>query len=111
MARTDGTAARSLRIGIDARAATEVGAGRGRVVRELLRVWSADPLDYTYICYARRPWEQSLGERFRWRLISAPDPLWHVRTARAVARECDVFLSTNSYLTVILNRGPSVAIV
>jgi glycosyltransferase involved in cell wall biosynthesis len=44
-------------------------------------------------------------------LIPGPDPLWHVRAADAASRECDVFLSTNSYLTVTLTRIPSVAII
>ena len=32
-------------------------------------------------------------------LIDARDPLWHLLAARAGSRECDVFLSSNSYLT------------
>jgi len=101
----------SLTIGIDARAATEVGAGRGRVVRELLRALSARSDDHRFVCYARAAWEEPLDERFRWRLNRTPDPLWHVRTADAAGRECDVLLSTNSYLTVLLTRAPAVAIV
>jgi glycosyltransferase involved in cell wall biosynthesis len=100
-----------LTIGIDARAATEVGAGRGRVVRELLRALSARSDGHRYICYARDAWDDPLDARFRWRLSRTPDPLWHVRTAQAAGRHCDVFLSTNSYLTVLLTRAASVAIV
>lgn len=100
-----------LTIGIDARAATEVGAGRGRVVRELLRAFAVVPGDHRYVCYARERWQEPLGECFDWRLIDASDPLWHLRVARAAERRCDVFLSTNSYLTVILSRGHSVAII
>lgn len=100
-----------LIIGIDARAATEVGAGRGRVVRELLRALCDRPDPHTYRCYARTPWPQPLDERFGWELIPARDPLWHIRTAVAASRRCDVFLSSNSYLTVPLLRIPSVAIV
>ena len=37
MVATNGRRERALTIGIDARAAAEVAAGRGRVVRELLR--------------------------------------------------------------------------
>jgi len=103
---------RPLTIGIDARAATEVAAGRGRVVRELLRALAARQDDpHTYRCYARTRWPQTLDGRFRWELIDARDPFWHVRTAVAASRHCDVFLSSNSYLTVPLLRVPSVAIV
>jgi glycosyltransferase involved in cell wall biosynthesis len=100
-----------LTIGIDARAATEVQAGRGRVARELLR-GLADRADANrYVCYALRQWDEPLDERFVWRLISARDPLWHAHVARDAGRTCDVFLSTNSYLTVLLTRAPSVTIV
>jgi glycosyltransferase involved in cell wall biosynthesis len=100
-------------IGIDARAAAEVPAGRGRVVRELLRALAArGGDDHRYILYARRAWqEQPLDERFCWHLIDAGDPFWHVKAARAANRACAVFLSSNSYLTSIFLRIPTVTIV
>jgi glycosyltransferase involved in cell wall biosynthesis len=103
----------STTIGIDARAAAEVAAGRGRVVRELLRSLAARSDDpHRYVLYARQAWEEvELDERFTWRTIAAADPWWHILTARAANRECDVFLSTNSYLTVWFLRVPAVPIV
>ncbi|MGB9184455.1 MAG: glycosyltransferase family 1 protein [Solirubrobacteraceae bacterium] len=101
----------ALTIGIDARAASEVKAGRGRVVRELLRGLAAAEDPHRYVCYARTAWDEPLGDRFSWRLIGARDPLWHALTALRAGRECDVFLATNSYLSVILTRVPAVAIV
>jgi glycosyltransferase involved in cell wall biosynthesis len=100
-------------IGIDARAASEVPAGRGRVVRELLRALAAREHDtHRYLLYARRAWrEPALDERFSWQLMSARDPWWHVRTARAANRKCDVFLSSNSYLTTLFLRIPAATIV
>jgi glycosyltransferase involved in cell wall biosynthesis len=98
-------------IGIDARAAAEVPAGRGRVVRELLRALAAREESHRYVLYARTPWEEPLDERFSWRLIKARDPWWNLLTARAASRECDVLLSSNSYLTAIFTRIPTVAIV
>ena len=94
--------ATSFTIGIDARAAAEVPAGRGRVVRELIRALAARPQDpHRYVLYARKAWDGAeLDERFAWRQIAARDPWWHLLTARAANRECDVFLSSNSYLTV-----------
>lgn len=100
-----------LTIGIDARAAVEVRAGRGRLVRELLLALGARDEPHRYVCYARTRWQAPLDERLSWHLIDAPDPLWHWRAARAVDRRCDVFLATNSYLSVLLTRRPSVAIV
>lgn len=98
-------------IGIDARAATEVPAGRGRVVRELLRALAQRDDPHRYMLYARSRWEAELDERFSWELVEDRDPLWHWRTARRVDARCDVFLATNSYLSVILTRPPSVAII
>jgi glycosyltransferase involved in cell wall biosynthesis len=102
-----------VRIGIDARAAAEVPAGRGRVVRELLRSLAEREDDGSrYVLYARTPWrERPLDERFRWSTIEARDPWWHLRAARRANRECDVFLSTNSYLTARFLRIPCVPIV
>jgi glycosyltransferase involved in cell wall biosynthesis len=102
-----------LIIGIDARAAAEVPAGRGRVVRELLRALAACHEDnHRYVLYARRAWaEQPLDERFSWHLIDAGDPWWHVKAARAANHSCAVFLSSNSYLTTLFLRVPTVTIV
>ncbi len=106
---------RAQTVGVDARAACEVPAGRGRVVRELLCALAARPEDgRRYVLYAREPWAPegaALDERFQWRLVPARDPLWHWRAARAANRECDVFLSTNSYLTLRFLRIPAVPIV
>ena len=98
--------ARKLRIGIDARAAAEVPAGRGRYTRELLR---ALPRVHDYVLYARRPWNGAAD--LDWRLVQGPDPIWHARTARAATKECDVLLSTNSYLTAWFTGVPTVCAV
>jgi len=96
----------TLRIGIDARAAAEEGAGGGRVVRELVRALAAREDANAYRLYTRAIWPEPLDARFTWRAIWSRDPLWHVRTAVAAGRECDVFLSTNSYLTAWFIRVP-----
>lgn len=89
------------------------------MVRELLRALAARSNDGNrYVLYARRSWsdeqlqrEGGLDERFRWQLIQARNPLWHLLAARAGSRECDVFLSANSYLTTWFAGIPSVPIV
>jgi alpha-1,3-rhamnosyl/mannosyltransferase len=100
-----------LVIGIDARAAVEVPAGRGRVVRELLRALAARDDPHRYLLYAREPWEGVEDPRMSWRTTASGDPWWHMRTARAATREADVFLSTNSYLTTWFLGIPGVPIV
>ena len=104
-------ATRALTIGIDARAAVEVPAGRGRVVRELLRELALREEPHRYRLYARAAWEEPVDPRFTWGLIDAPDPRWNLRAARQASRDCDVFLSTNSYLTTWFTTIPSVPIV
>jgi alpha-1,3-rhamnosyl/mannosyltransferase len=101
-----------LRIGIDARAAVEVAAGRGRFVRETLAALARrDDEDVHFLCYARDRWDEALDGRFGWRLFDVADPCWHVRVARAANKECDVYLSTNSYLTTWMLRVPAVPVI
>jgi glycosyltransferase involved in cell wall biosynthesis len=90
---------RELTVGIDARAAVEEPAGRGRFVRELLRHLARRDDAFRYLPYARTAWEERLDERFEWKLDPARDPWWNIRVARRASRECDVFLSSNSYVT------------
>lgn len=100
-----------LVIGIDARAAAEVPAGRGRYVRELLAALARRDDDVEYRLYGRERWDGPVDDRFGWRLVGARDPGWHVRTALAANRECGVFLSTNSYLTAWFTRIPCAVVV
>ncbi len=71
-------------VGIDARAAAEETAGRGRYVRELLRALAGRDDDHRYVLYTRNPWEEPLDARFEWRSIRARDPLG--TSARRVQR-------------------------
>jgi glycosyltransferase involved in cell wall biosynthesis len=99
-------------VGVDARAAAEVPAGRGRVVRELLAALDAAETNHRFVLYCREPWnELRLSHRFRWTPIRLPDPSWHLATALRANRSCDVFLSTNSYLTAWMLTVPSVVLV
>jgi len=98
-------------IGIDARAAVEVPAGRGRYVRELLLALSRLEADVRFTLFAREQWDAELDGRFRWELFDDRDPRWHLRVARAASRGCDAYLSTNSYLTAWFLRVPSVLVV
>jgi alpha-1,3-rhamnosyl/mannosyltransferase len=98
-----------MRLAIDARAAAEVGAGRGRYVRELLRALARRDDDHTYLLLGRRRWGE-LDERFEWALPQARDPLW-LAGAAAAARRADALLATNTYALCGLVRAPSVAVV
>jgi glycosyltransferase involved in cell wall biosynthesis len=97
-----------IRIGIDARAAAEVPAGRGRYVRELLRAMSALEGDHELILYAREPWPLAGS---RWRLIATPDPVWPLHVAHAAGATCDVMLATGSYLLCASAPMPTAATV
>lgn len=103
-----------LRIAIDARAAAEVPAGRGRYVRELLRHLAGLDAPHAYVLYARSPWADPALDgdpRFRWRIVGAGEPHWSLLAARHASRECDVVLATNSYLLAALARVPALAVV
>jgi glycosyltransferase involved in cell wall biosynthesis len=98
-----------LTVAVDARAAAEVPAGRGRYVRELLRALAVLPeaADVRFDLWARERWEDpALDERFRWRVLGLPDPAWNV--AAGLRASADVFFSTNSYLTAWFTRCPAV---
>jgi len=102
-----------LPIGIDARAAAEVPAGRGRYVRELLTALDTLPeaADERFILYAREPWGDLDPNRFHWNIVDQPDPLWHLVAARRANRQTRAFLSTNSYLTAWFTRVPTSIVV
>jgi hypothetical protein len=95
-----------VRIAIDARAAAEVPAGRGRYVRELLRALADLDADHAYDLLARERWDGApLDERFRWRQVRAGEPRWALHAAHA-ARGADAVLATNSYLlSALVRRG------
>jgi len=99
-------------VGVDTRAAAEVPAGRGRVVRELLAAFEEVATDHRFLLYCRRPWhEGALSGRFRWIKVPLPDPAWHMAAGIRANRECDVFLSTNSYLTAWMLSVPCAVLV
>jgi glycosyltransferase involved in cell wall biosynthesis len=102
-----------LTVGIDARAAAEVPAGRGRYVRELLAALELldEARDVRFVLYARERWGDLDPTRFRWRLDGLLDPVWHVAAAARASREVDVFLSTNSYLTAWFCLKPTAVVV
>jgi glycosyltransferase involved in cell wall biosynthesis len=100
-----------MRIGIDARAAVEEKAGRGTLVRELIRSLDESDAPHEFVLAARQRWEEPLDDRFSWWLDGAADPWWNVKVGATAHRRCDVFVSTNSYLTVWFLRAPSVMVV
>ncbi|HEV7493846.1 glycosyltransferase family 1 protein [Baekduia sp.] len=103
----------TLTVGIDARAAAEVPAGRGRYVRELLTALSRveEARDVRFVLYARERWGDLDPAHFAWRLVGLPDPVWHVAAAAHASREVDMLLSTNSYLTAWFCLKPTAVVV
>ena len=77
-------------------------------MRELLRALAALGSGHELIAFAHEPWGGADG--VRWRPVAGGDPLWHLRAARAASRECDVYLSTNSYLTAWFTRVPTAVV-
>jgi glycosyltransferase involved in cell wall biosynthesis len=101
-----------MRLAIDARAAAEVPAGRGRYVRELLRGISGLDTDHEYLLYARRPWSEGcLDSRFRWRTPAGPGLSWPLIAGASMSRAADAALACTSYAMVAPLQVPSAAIV
>jgi alpha-1,3-rhamnosyl/mannosyltransferase len=102
---------RQVRIVVDARVAAEVVAGRGRYVRELLRALQARDDDHEYLLLTREAWDGlPRDDRFSWRVVPGPDPLWSLRAA-PVARGGAVLFATASYLLAAVSPIPPVATV
>jgi len=101
-----------MRIGIEAWAAAEVPAGRGRYLRELLRHLAPAAGGHELVLYGRERWEDpALDGRAEWRLLPGRGPAWLARCARAAGRECDVLLAPTSYALCALARLPAVGVV
>ena len=95
-----------LRVAIDARAAAEVPAGRGRYVRQLTQAMlSLADVDLTL--YGRSAWPAAGSS---WRLIRTPDPLWAAHAGMVAGTRSDAILATNSYLMTIA-AAPTVVVV
>jgi glycosyltransferase involved in cell wall biosynthesis len=101
-----------VRIAIDARAAAEVPAGRGRYVRELIRGLARLEADHEYLLYGREPWAGvTLDPRFRWRTIGGPGLSWPLAVGFDMSRSADVALACTSYAITAPWRIPGAAIV
>lgn len=101
-----------MRIGIEAWAAADVPAGRGRYVRELLRALDATDHPHELVLLTRRPWDGlAASSRNRWIEISGSGPRWTAAAARAARRRCDVLLATASYALPALAPVPSATVV
>lgn len=101
-----------MRIAIDARAAAEVPAGRGRYVRELIRGLGRLEADHAFILHAREPWvEPNLNGRFSWRTYPAPAPSWPLIAGWRMSRAADVGLACTSFAMTAAWRIPGAAIV
>jgi alpha-1,3-rhamnosyl/mannosyltransferase len=87
-----------VRIALDARAAAEVPAGRGRYVRELLKGLAELDADHEFLLYAREPWRGApLDSRFRWKIFAAPGLAWPLAAGVRMSDAADVALACTSY--------------
>jgi alpha-1,3-rhamnosyl/mannosyltransferase len=101
-----------VRIAIDARAAADVPAGRGRYVRELLNGLARLDADHEFLLYAARPWtEGRLDERFRWQQVSAPGVAWPISAGRRMSAQAQVGLACTSYAMTVAWRVPGAVVV
>ena len=97
-----------VRLGVDARAAAEVPAGRGVYVRELVRGLLDLDAPVELVLYGREPWPL---EGTTWVSLAVGDPIWGARAGMLAARDCDAVLVTNSFLMAAVAGRKSVAVV
>jgi alpha-1,3-rhamnosyl/mannosyltransferase len=100
-----------MRIAIEARAAAEVPAGRGRYVRELLKGLARTGADHEFQLYGREPWsDRALDERFHWQRVASSLP-WPLAAGRRMAASADVGLACTSYAITAPWRMPGAAVI
>lgn len=101
-----------MRIALDARAAAEVPAGRGRYVRELLHGLSRIDADHEYVLYARERWAAAPSDpRFQWHTRNAPGLSWPLLAGLEMSRSANVGLACTSYAMAAPWRIPGAAMV
>jgi glycosyltransferase involved in cell wall biosynthesis len=103
-----------MRIGIEAWAAADVPAGRGRYLRELLRRLAPMAAEHELVLYARTPWQDAAlaaHPSCRWALRPGGGPRWLAQVARAAGRDCDVLLAPTSYALCAIAPVPTVGVV
>jgi glycosyltransferase involved in cell wall biosynthesis len=101
-----------MRIAIDARAAAETTAGRGRYVRELIKGLGRIDADHEFLLLARSSWsEAELDQRFKWTTFVAPSLVWPLLAGRRMSRSADVALACTSYAMTGLWAIPGAAII
>jgi glycosyltransferase involved in cell wall biosynthesis len=102
-------------VGVDALAAAEVPAGIGRVTRELLHALQGlvgEGSSVRFRLYARERYDGLPDHpQFEWRLLKGVRAGVRMRIGLLANSECDLFLSTGSYIPVIFTSVPSVLVV
>lgn len=102
----------SLTIGLDARAAAEVPAGRGRYMRELIRHLVPLLGEHRLLLYGRGQWNEAPNsEQITWRAVAGGERSWPLAAGRTMRGECDVALATSSYLMCAVARRPVLSMV
>jgi glycosyltransferase involved in cell wall biosynthesis len=101
-----------MRIGVEAWAAAEVPAGRGRYVREILRHLAPIAQEHELVLYGREPWhDPAVDGRAVWKSLPGRGPAWLLHCARTASTECDVLFAPTSYALCAMARVPAVGVV
>lgn len=95
--------------GIDVREAAGQPAGKGRYAFEMMtRLPELAESDETFRMFARAMPDRTPPPHTAWSPVSAVGPLWHLKAARQIDRECDLYFSPTSYLTPQFVKIPTV---
>ena len=100
-----------MRIGIDVREAEGQPAGKGRVVRELAEYLPKQLKNDEFVFYTKQRFPLETAPNVTWQEVGGKSVLWHRNVAKRANRECDVYLSSTSYVTPRWLKIPTALVV
>jgi glycosyltransferase involved in cell wall biosynthesis len=99
-----------LTIGVDARALTADGAGRGRILKEVLPLMIEELDGDSLVLYGAGDDPVPDLPPGRWRFVRL-SRLWHLGVAWHASAACDVLFSANTYIAPLFASTPSASLV
>lgn len=100
-----------MRIGLDVREAEGQPAGKGRVVRELAQLLPKVMKKDEFVFFTKKRFPLETSQNVTWREVGGKSVLWHRNVAKQANKNCDVYLSSTSYVTARWLKIPIVLIV
>lgn len=100
-----------MRIGVDVREAEGQLAGKGQVARELAEYLPKQMPGDEFVFYAKKKFPLKTAPNVTWQEVGGKSVLWHRNVAKQANKQCDVYLSTTSYVTPRWLKIPTALVV